>query len=264
LNVSMDPRMIQQLLSYQWINPAGILGGDDQTVQQDGSLFALLLSGLLSDTASPSVTAAGLPAAAIVPEASMLSGYASFAAQGWPYSAWPSYWPGSALAGISLLGRTLNPASEADPLNPGAGTKAADAYDAFISAAAAQYGVHQALIKGVIQAESGFDADAVSPAGAKGLMQLMDDTARMLGVRNPWDPAQNIDAGTRYLSYLLRKYDGHLYPALAAYNAGPGRVDRLGLTTDDEVLARFAELPEETRNYIPKVLQFARYWGFNF
>jgi len=89
-------------------------------------------------------------------------------------------------------------------------------------------------------------------------MQLMDDTAKWLGVTDPFDPRQNIDGGTRFLSWLLRKYDGHLLPALAAYNAGPGLVDRLGLTTDGEVSARWSELPEETQAYIGKVLRYMR------
>ncbi|MBW5444862.1 transglycosylase SLT domain-containing protein [Cohnella sp. CFH 77786] len=135
------------------------------------------------------------------------------------------------------------------------------AYDGLIAAAAAKYGLDPALIKGVIQTESGFRADAVSPAGAKGLMQLMDDTARGLGVADSLDPVQNIDGGARFLSYLLRKYDGNVSTALAAYNAGPGRVDRLGLINDELVRQRLAELPEETQHYIDKVLSAAHQWG---
>lgn len=228
LNVSMDPRLMKQLLSYQWIDPAGIIGGRNPALQQNNGIFGMLLEQLLTV------------------ETVNTSAIGTFAG-------------GLGLSGISLMARTPGPAL-ADPLQTGS-SGASQSYDKFIAAAAAKYGVHEALIKGVIQTESGFDADAVSPAGAKGLMQLMDDTARWLGVQNPWDPAQNIDAGTRYLSYLLRKYDGNVYPALAAYNAGPGRVDRLGLTSDELVRARYAELPEETRGYIPKVLQAALQWG---
>jgi soluble lytic murein transglycosylase-like protein len=248
---------MKQLLAYQWMNPAGVIGGQDQAVQQESSVFGLLLQELLAD---PAVSQSGFGANRS--SAASLPLYVRGAA-GWPVTALSAGWLNSSLAGglagVSAMANTLAPSSEDDPLY--GDTKASNAYDAFIAAAAAKYGVNAALIKGVIQTESGFDAYAVSPAGAKGLMQLMDDTARWLGVQNPWDPAQNIDGGTRYLSYLLRKYDGNVYSALAAYNAGPGRVDRLGLTSDELVRARYAELPDETRAYIPKVLQAALYWG---
>jgi soluble lytic murein transglycosylase-like protein len=92
-------------------------------------------------------------------------------------------------------------------------------------AAAEKYGLSRHLVRSVMSAESGFQPQAVSPKGAIGLMQLMPTTARDLGA-NPHDPAQNVDAGTRYLRDLLVKYDGRLWHALAAYNAGPAAVDR--------------------------------------
>ncbi|MCM3626479.1 lytic transglycosylase domain-containing protein [Paenibacillus glycanilyticus] len=131
-------------------------------------------------------------------------------------------------------------------------------YDAFITNAAAKYGIDPELIRGVIRTESGFKSDAVSSVGAKGLMQLMDATARSLGVTNSLDPQQNIDGGSKYLSYLLGKYNGNEQVALAAYNAGPGRVDRLGISTDSELQANLNKLPAETQRYISKVLE-ARY-----
>lgn len=94
-------------------------------------------------------------------------------------------------------------------------------------AAALKYGLPPSLIRSVMAAESAGRADAVSPKGAIGLMQLMPDTAKELGV-DPHDPAQNVDGGTRYLRDLLIKFEGRLWLALAAYNAGPGAVQKYG------------------------------------
>jgi soluble lytic murein transglycosylase-like protein len=94
-------------------------------------------------------------------------------------------------------------------------------------AAADKYGLPRLLVRSVMAAESGFQANAISPKGAIGLMQLMPQTAQELGV-DPHDPAQNVDAGVRYLRDLLNKYDGGLWRALAAYSAGPGAVDKYG------------------------------------
>jgi soluble lytic murein transglycosylase-like protein len=92
-------------------------------------------------------------------------------------------------------------------------------------AAAAKYGVPPQLVHIVMRAESGFQADAVSPKGAIGLMQLMPGTAQELGI-DPYDPAQNVDAGVRYLRELLDRYDWGLRRSVAAYNAGPAAVDK--------------------------------------
>lgn len=92
-------------------------------------------------------------------------------------------------------------------------------------AAADRYGLPHWLVREVMHAESGFQPQAVSPKGAIGLMQLMPQTARVLGA-DPKDPAQNADAGARYLKELLDKYDGRLWHALAAYNAGPAAVEK--------------------------------------
>jgi soluble lytic murein transglycosylase-like protein len=92
-------------------------------------------------------------------------------------------------------------------------------------AAADRYGLPRELVRSVMAAESGFQAQAISPKGAIGLMQLMPGTAQVLGA-DPFDQAQNVDAGTRYLRDLLEKYNYGLRHALAAYNAGPGAVDK--------------------------------------
>jgi soluble lytic murein transglycosylase-like protein len=98
-------------------------------------------------------------------------------------------------------------------------------FEPLIQEQASRHGVRPDLVRAVIQVESGFDPRAVSPKGAKGLMQLMPTTARLFGVTNVFDPAQNIGAGVRYLRSLLDRYRSEEL-ALAAYNAGPGAVDR--------------------------------------
>lgn len=103
-------------------------------------------------------------------------------------------------------------------------------YDTLISHAARKHKVDPSLIKSVIKVESDFDRFSISSKGARGLMQLMPDTARLLKVRNVFDPAQNIDGGTRYLGMMLKKFGGDLRLALAAYNAGPNAVKKYGGT----------------------------------
>lgn len=126
-------------------------------------------------------------------------------------------------------------------------------YEDLIQTASAKYDVPVDLIKAVIDTESSFNPNVVSSAGAKGLMQLMDGTANGLGVSDPFDPAQNIDGGVRYLSYQLKRYNGEENMALAAYNAGPGRVNKLGVNNDAELMANLSGLPKETQAYIAKI-----------
>lgn len=119
------------------------------------------------------------------------------------------------------------------------------------ASAASQYEVPASLLEGVAKAESGFNTNAVSPAGAQGVMQLMPGTAKGFGVTNSFDPTQNIFAGAKYLSNLLHEFGGNQTLALAAYNAGSGAVKRYG---------GVPPYPE-TQNYIQRVLQYAAQFG---
>jgi soluble lytic murein transglycosylase-like protein len=116
-----------------------------------------------------------------------------------------------------------------------------------ITKAAATYGLAPELLAAVIQAESGGNAQAVSPAGAQGLMQLMPGTAAGLGVSNPFDPEQNVMGGAHYLRMQLDRFGGDVRLALAAYNAGPGAVQR------------YHGVPPyaETQHYVTRVLSLA-------
>jgi soluble lytic murein transglycosylase-like protein len=117
--------------------------------------------------------------------------------------------------------------------------------DDIINKASSTYGVDKGLITSVIQAESDFDANSTSSKGAMGLMQLMPDTAKGLGVTNAYDPEQNVMAGTRFLKSLLNRYNGDVRLALAAYNWGMGNLER----------STTGKLPEETRNYIARIMK---------
>jgi hypothetical protein len=115
--------------------------------------------------------------------------------------------------------------------------------DAAIEQAAARHNVDPSLVRSVVKVESNFNPNAVSRKGAMGLMQLMPSTARSLNVSNPFDPAQNVDAGVRHLRKLLDSYGGNVRLSLAAYNAGSGAV------------ARSAGVPHfrETQNYVRRI-----------
>jgi soluble lytic murein transglycosylase-like protein len=113
---------------------------------------------------------------------------------------------------------------------------------------ASEHGLDPRLVEALIQVESGYDASALSRKGAMGLMQLMPETARELGVLDPWDAVQNLRGGTRYLKQLIDRFAGDLELALASYNAGPGAVER----------HRGVPPYRETSAYVQKVLSLYR------
>jgi soluble lytic murein transglycosylase-like protein len=158
----------------------------------------------------------------------------------------PAAGPRFANALANALGTT--PPDDSDP-SPEAGVApvAPDQIEALVQQNATTWQVDPALIKAVMANESGFNANATSKVGAQGLMQLMPETAASLGVRNSYDPVQNVAGGTRYLRGLLDRFGGDPRLAVAAYNAGPEAVEKYG------GVPPYAE----TQNYVQNVLASA-------
>lgn len=256
--MNVDPKTLQQLLQLQLYRPFFNAASSEQT---DAFSFEYLLQmAMASSTTSPGAAAIAEESAAVYSlplwtnAASAAFGLSpgladsmdKAAAYGWNGSAAVSAYRQAAEAANFISSRQMNRASEP--------------YDALILEASKEFGVDPALIKAVIATESGFNRYAVSPAGAKGLMQLTEATGRSLGVTDFFDPQQNIRAGTQYLAYLLERYGGQEATALAAYNAGPGRLARLGIAGDAELYAHYARLPQETQAYVHKVLASKRHY----
>ena len=150
---------------------------------------------------------------------------------------------------VLLIKEPAEDAAAAGGIGAPAVARRAAVYAPLIAQAAQQTDVHPALLRAVIAVESAFNPRAVSRAGAQGLMQLHPKTAKRYGVKHPFDPAENVNGGARYLSDLLKRYRNNLELALAAYNAGEETVDRYG-----------QQIPpyRETREYVPAVLKLYR------
>lgn len=145
--------------------------------------------------------------------------------------------------GVKPANQAVQPFSQVLAAAGGTGSESLD--DIFVRAAQT-YDVPVELLRAIAKAESGFNPNAVSPAGAQGIMQLMPGTARGLGVTDPFDPEQNIMGGAKYISQSLKNYNGDVSLALAAYNAGGGAV------------AKYGGIPpyKGTQNYVKKVMGY--------
>lgn len=144
----------------------------------------------------------------------------------------------------STLTEALAASKQSSPSTIKSVTSPSKNYKDMIKQAAEKFELPERLISSIIQHESNFNSDAVSHAGAEGLMQLMPGTAKFLGVKNSFDPEQNITGGARYLRQMLNQFNGNIEHALAAYNAGPGNVRKHGGVPPFK----------ETQNYVQKVL----------
>ncbi|WP_308638883.1 lytic transglycosylase domain-containing protein [Paenibacillus silvisoli] len=228
--MSIDPRIMKSLLQLQLMPSLDLNGYENvmsSTTGQDGtSIFDTLLQQYMAG-------GSGTTALADM-TADSTGGLSALSALG---------------GGLAPMFQTAAMSADGTATDNGNPT----AYDAYIQEAAAKYGVDPVLIKAVIHTESSYNPQAESSAGAKGLMQLMDGTARGLGVTNSFDPQQNIQGGTKFLAYLMKKYDGNEQAALAAYNAGPGRVDRAGIQSDADFSDMMHLLPGETQRHVAKV-----------
>jgi membrane-bound lytic murein transglycosylase B len=140
-----------------------------------------------------------------------------------------------------------------DNINPSAEIGQHTEYEYLIGQAAEKYDVDEILIKAIMKAESDFNPECVSGAGAVGLMQLMPETAKLMGVSDSYDPEQNINAGVGYFKNQLDAFGGDIKMALAAYNCGPTKLRSLGITNLDNS-SDFSKLPKETQNYVTKII----------
>lgn len=150
----------------------------------------------------------------------------------------------SVMSDLKILERRIGIFAEDEEVSGVSKQDTGRSFQALIRRSAVEMRVDPALIQAVILRESAFDSQATSPAGARGLMQLMPPTAAALGVSDSYDPEQNIRGGARYLRMLLDRFNGNVPLALAAYNAGPGAVEQ------------YAGIPpyKETRAYVGQVL----------
>jgi soluble lytic murein transglycosylase-like protein len=225
-----------------------------QRVGQLKELIAQTQGNASTSSFAAALSAASAGASASAPAMATAASYSSPLTSPPPSSASPSTGAAPSSAVYTLPGTATTvggAATSLDSTSP-ASTEPAlasgpSSYDSLVNQSAARYGLDPAILHGLIQQESGFNPSSRSSAGALGLTQLMPSTAASLDVSNPLDPAQSIEGGARYLSQLMSQFGGNTTDALAAYNAGPGAVQRYGGVPPYS----------ETQSYVTKVLGYA-------
>ncbi|GAB1156532.1 transglycosylase SLT domain-containing protein [Paenibacillus illinoisensis] len=242
--MQIDPNGSRQLLELQLSNVANQTNVSGETAGSSSD-FADMMDGLLSASTNASNSSDS--------SASTSIGISKRSSDGLLWLQLGSLYNTDSSASSSSSSEKVSLSTHTNTVKADTKGSVPTDFESLIAAASAKYGVPESLIKAVIDTESGFNPNVVSSAGAKGLMQLMDGTAAGLGVTNAFDPAQSIDAGTKYLSLQLQRFGGEVKMALAAYNAGPGRVSRLGVSNDSELISVLNLLPAETQAYISKV-----------
>jgi membrane-bound lytic murein transglycosylase B len=224
----MEVGVLQKLIQLQALTNMKQLTGTNHSAENTNSLFSSLFNDELNTLSSS--TTSNLSNIINVPQPTLSYGETVAQILGKSFG--------------STVKPIMNEITEATS-SSGKSTITKSDYDDIINEMANKYDVDSKLIKSIIKHESGFNANAVSHAGAKGLMQIMPSNFDSYGITNPVDPKQNIEAGTRMIKSNLRKYNGNVELALAAYNAGGGNVKKYG------------GIPpfKETQNYIRKVTE---------
>ncbi len=168
-------------------------------------------------------------------------------------SSYESYMDSGILSSNSIYPSSGKGIFSMNSINPNAEIGKRNEYEYLIGKAAEKYGVSDILIKAIMKAESDFNPESTSGAGAAGLMQLMPATAKLMGVSDVYDPEENINGGVGYFRQQLDAFGGDVKMALAAYNCGPTKLRNLGVTNLDNA-SDFAKLPKETQNYVTKII----------